>query len=246
LFPPTNSGFASVVNTVVDNGVTNVLDDTVSFLLPGNLTIYFRDLDLEGLTGSIPTPPLNASASYNAPNTQLALEISLDGTTWFPSTGFGPIMAKITNTSAAGDSTATFDTEMLEMNLFVESPLVPMMLRESPSKASLGRHTLRSDPRGFRVSSFFDVFLELSTDGGGTWYPASRAMRLLSSLPPAAPASIFVKHIANSAVMEWQNSFTLQSTPDLRLPFTDVAGPVTTGPYTNATAGGAMFFRLRN
>jgi hypothetical protein len=120
------------------------------------------------------------------------------------------------------------------------------MVRESPTKQSLGRQTIAPDPRGYRVSSFFDVFLELSTDGGGSWNPANRSTRLLPSLPPAVPGSIFVARTGNQVVVQWQNNFTLQSTTDLRLPFTDVDGPVTSGSYTNPISGSAMFFRLRN
>jgi hypothetical protein len=65
-------------------------------------------------------------------------------------------------------------------------------------------------------------------------------------MPPAAPNSIFVIGLSKTnVVLNWQNSFTLQSTPGLLVPFTDVAGPVTTGPYTNVTSGSTMFFRLR-
>jgi hypothetical protein len=127
-------------------------------------------------------------------------------------------------------------------------PFGPFMIRESPTKQSLGKHTLRSDPRGYRVSSFFDVFLELSTNDGQTWVPAERSIRLLPSLPPAVPGSIFASHIGTNVVVQWQNNFTLQSTPDLKVSFTDVGGPVpvTSGSYTNPISGSAMFFRLRN
>jgi hypothetical protein len=46
--------------------------------------------------------------------------------------------------------------------------------------------------------------------------------------------------------VQWQNNFTLQSTTDLGLPFTDVKGPVTSGSYTNPVTGGVKYFRLRN
>jgi hypothetical protein len=135
---------------------------------------------------------------------------------------------------------------MLSLDLSGDSPSFgPIMLRESPTKQSLGKHTIGPDPRGCRVSSFFDVFLELSTDDGQTWVPAQRSIRLLPSLPPAVPGSIFASQIGTSVVVQWQNNFTLQSTPSLKAPFTDVKGPVTSGSYTNPVSGSAMFFRLR-
>jgi hypothetical protein len=119
------------------------------------------------------------------------------------------------------------------------------MLRESPTKQSLGKHTIAPDPRGYRVSSFFDVFTELSTDGGETWIPANRSIRLQASMPPVVPSSIFVSKIGTNVVLQWQNNFTLQSTTNLLVPFTDVAGSVTNSPYTNVISGGKKFFRLR-
>ena len=137
--------------------------------------------------------------------------------------------------------------EVLQLNLTgSDSPFGTIMLRESPTKQSLGKHTIAPDPRGYRISSFFDVFTEISVNGGETWIPANRSIRMLPSLPPAVPGSIFASQAGTNVVVQWQNNFTLQSTTDLGLPFTDVKGPVTSGSYTNPMTGTAMFFRLRN
>jgi len=37
------------------------------------------------------------------------------------------------------------------------------------SKASRGQTRITAAPGGFMVSSFFDVFTELSIEGGSTW-----------------------------------------------------------------------------
>jgi hypothetical protein len=246
-FPTPTAGYDSVVNTVVDStsGTTNVLDDTLNFTV-GTQVFYLRDLSLGNLPSSIAPPSLNNSAAYSAPDTLVELELSVDGTNWFTAAADGPLSTTITNTSAAGDTTSTFAMEMLSLNLSGASVLGDFMLRESPTKQSLGKHTIASDPRGYRVSSFFDIFLELSIDNGKTWNPANRSMRVLASMPPAVPGSIFASQIGNKIVVQWQNNFTLQSTADLRVPFTDVAGPATTGSYTNVMSESAMFFRLRN
>ena len=245
-FPTPDSGYGSVVNTVVDSatGTTNVLDDTVSFP-NGTVTNYLRDLNIGNLGNSI-TPPLpGSSAPYTEPNAEVTFQISADGVNWGTGVANGQMGVTIYNTTGAG-TTSFFDTEMQQLDLFGDSPAFgPIMLRESPSKQSLGKHTIAPDPRGYRVSSFFDVFLELSTDGGGTWIPANRSMRVLPSLPPAAPGSIFASHIGTNVVVQWQNEFTLQSTPSLLVPFTDVKGPVTSGSYTNPVSLGPQYFRLR-
>ena len=179
----------------------------------------------------------------------VTFQYSEDGVNWGTAVANGPLTTKITNTTPAGDTTSTFDTEMFSLDISGGGPVGPLMIRESPSKASLGKHTLRSDPRGYRVSSFFDVWLELSTNDGKTWVPAERSVRLLPSLPAPVPGTVFIRRSGNDAVLHWQNEFTLQSTPSLRLPFTDVEGlegPITTGPYTNTMTGTPMYFRLRN
>ena len=49
-------------------------------------------------------------------------------------------------------------------------PEVSVMLRESTTLASTGQTTIDSAPGGgFMISSFFDIFTEVSLDGGATW-----------------------------------------------------------------------------
>ena len=246
-FPTPDSSYDSTMNTFVDpiSGTTNVLDDTVTFT-NGTGFLYIRDISLGNLLNSIPPPPYLGTNYYNPPGTVAAMQLSVDGQNWFTAEASGPASVTISNSTAAGNTTSTFDTEMLSLNLSGTGPFGSFMVRESPTKQSLGRHTIRQDPRGYRVSSFFDVFLELSVNDGITWHPANRSIRLQASLPPAVPGSIFASQIGTNVVVQWQNNFTLQSTTDLQLPFTDVKGPVTSGSYTNLMKGNAMFFRLRN
>jgi hypothetical protein len=116
-------------------------------------------------------------------------------------------------------------------------------LRQSPTKPSLGKHTIQSDPRGYRVSSFFDVFTELSLDNGSTWIPANRSMHMEASAPPAAPNSIFVTTSNGTIGLNWLGTFTLQSATKLIGPFTDITGPTTN--YSAKTGSSQMYFRLR-
>jgi hypothetical protein len=239
------------MNTFVDpmSGTTNVLDDTVTFT-NGTGFLYIRDISLGNLLNSIPPPPYLGTNYYNPPDTVAAMQLSLDGQIWFPAEASGPASVTISNSTAAGNTTSTFDTEMVSLELAGGSPAIgSFRLRESPTKQSLGRHTIGPDPRGFRVSSFFDVFTELSTDDGQTWHPANRSIRLQASLPPAVPGSLFIKQDGTNVVLQWQNNFILQSTTNLMVPFTDVLdekGPVTSGVLTNPIVPIEGFFRLRN
>jgi len=82
-----------------------------------------------------------------------------------------------------------FNTELLSMNVAGGTLAPGVMIRESPSKASLGKHVIRTIDGGFMVSSFFDVFLEVSIDGGQTWSPALAPAHVDYSSP--APETLY-------------------------------------------------------
>lgn len=81
----------------------------------------------------------------------------------------------------AGGSTALEpDVFLLSMDQFDLSGTIPtgsptpFMLRESPSESSTGVTTLTSLGGGqYQIDSFFDIFTEISLDGGQTWVPAT-------------------------------------------------------------------------
>lgn len=89
----------------------------------------------------------------------------------------GPVMTLVEG--KIGNVTGSFDTEMLSLDLAGITPLGPFMIRESPSRQSTG-HTSITDIGGglYHIDSFFDVFTELSIDGGATWIPATDGIDL--------------------------------------------------------------------
>ncbi|MFA5864619.1 MAG: PEP-CTERM sorting domain-containing protein [Phycisphaerae bacterium] len=63
-----------------------------------------------------------------------------------------------------------YGTEMLSLDISGGS----FMLRESPTLASTGGTTIGGVGGGlYAIDSFFDIFTELSTNGGVTWIPSS-------------------------------------------------------------------------
>ena len=98
-----------------------------------------------------------------------------------------PCTVRFTCRSASADGSRSFDAEMLELNITLPTGT---MIRESPTKQSLGglHQAPAASGTGFTISSFFDVFLELSTDGGITWSPAERAVHLDFATPELAVA----------------------------------------------------------
>lgn len=124
----------------------------------------------------------------------------------------------------------------------------PFMIRESPTLPTRGRHFIRespSRPGRYNIGSFFDIFLELSMDGGMTWNPADRSIRVQPNAAPPAPNSIFISQDGPAIVLNWLGEFTLQSATNVAGPYTDVPGPVTTGPYSPLMNETQKYFRLR-
>lgn len=100
----------------------------------------------------------------------------------------GRVLYQITGGAVQGD-TRFFDIETLSMNLAV--PRTPYGIRESPTLRSTGRLSVRQLPTGgFMMDSFFDVFTEISLDGGTSWVPGDAAwmMELLGYDPGPFPA----------------------------------------------------------
>jgi hypothetical protein len=108
---------------------------------------------------------------------------------------FTPAGAKKFFRVRAGQPGFTFyDTEMLQLNITGGNLPAGMMIRESPTLASTGKTAISpATGGGYIIDSFFDVFTELSTDGGQTWLASTSApprMRFTSTasstnaLPP--------------------------------------------------------------
>lgn len=118
-------------------------------------------------------------------DSMLHAEISVNGSPFVPAMAGGPVMTLVRN--KAGNTTGTFQTEMLSMSLTGTSPFGPFMIRESPTLASPGVTSITDIGGGmFHIDSFFDVFTELSIDGGQTWIPDSQGPAHVS-LEPIVP-----------------------------------------------------------
>jgi hypothetical protein len=141
----------------------------------------------------IPLPPLGASGqidSFFDMFTELKIgkdpieKIDINGAFTF----------RISNGGSGGGS--TYDTEMLSMNLSGvyqgSGGPIPFLIRESPTLQSPGQHSVAPVGDGtFLINSFFDVFTELSLDGGATFSPASSSFRLnLASVPEPATIAL--------------------------------------------------------
>jgi hypothetical protein len=89
------------------------------------------------------------------------------------------------------------DTEMLSMNLVGGTMLPGIMIRESPTLPSIGKTSIQDLGGGqYHIDSFFDVFTELSLDGGATWSPGNQPLHLDGGLPEPTSAVVALLIIA--------------------------------------------------
>ena len=87
--------------------------------------------------------------------------------------------------------TGTFPTEMLALNLSGGTLPPGVMIRESPTLPSLGQTSVTDIGGGlYKIDSFFDVFTELSIDGGQTWMPSNNGAGHVTLVPEPTSMSL--------------------------------------------------------
>jgi hypothetical protein len=88
------------------------------------------------------------------------------------------MVERITFGERRGDTQA-LETELVALDLSGGGLPRGVLVRESPGLSSLGRATITALERGrARIESVYDVWLELSTDGGRSWSRAEAAVRM--------------------------------------------------------------------
>lgn len=130
--------------------------------------IIIKDIKHNRFTQSQPPPPPGGSQTHSF-GSQVQFMVSMDGGATF-SPGNAPANAIVlVRSSQENGATRYFDTEMLQLNIQGGSLPPGVMIRESPTKASLGRTSVRQTPTAYQISSFFDIFTELTVNGGQNW-----------------------------------------------------------------------------
>ena len=91
--------------------------------------------------------------------------------------GLGPVAVTLTGPvdvivfGKIGNTTGTFETEMIALSLSGSVGDSNIQIRESPTLSSLGLTDIANLGGGlYQIDSFFDVFTEMSVDGG-PWMP---------------------------------------------------------------------------
>lgn len=140
-----------------------------------------------GFTASVAPPRAagtSALAEYHATFTgELSLGPPADATNYAVE-GRVHMAERLTFAELRG-SELVLETELVVLDLQGAGMPAGILVRESPTRASIGRATITTLTRGrHRVESSYEVWLELSGDGGRSWIPADAAVRM--TLVPAA------------------------------------------------------------
>jgi hypothetical protein len=115
-----------------------------------------------------------------------------DGSGPLPVTMSGPVKILTQNGGSSTNKTGTFQTEILSMDLSGDVGGVSIEIRESPVKASPGKVRVKDIGGGlFQIDSFFDVFVELSVDGG-PFQPQTNEASRMELMPVPEPGRLLM------------------------------------------------------
>ncbi|MCD4699363.1 MAG: hypothetical protein K8R91_02175, partial [Phycisphaerae bacterium] len=93
----------------------------------------------------------------------------------------------------AGNTTGTFTAEIISANCIGSIGMITGIIREDPVLDSLGQIEITDLGGGlYNIDSFFDIFTELSLDGGQTFSPDTQAPHHMVLVPEPATLMLLV------------------------------------------------------
>ena len=166
----------------------------------GGLDIVLQDIS-HGSFNSI-TRLIGGSGTTEQFNSTVVGNVSINGGPLNPILFTGPVTVFLSGYTALGQL-GTFNTEMTQQDLSGGGVLI----RESPTKASTGQTKIENMGGGlFQITSFFDVFTELSLDGGATWVASvdSTHVDLTNATPLPAALPLFATGLGALGLLGWR------------------------------------------
>jgi hypothetical protein len=173
-------GLATPVHAQIITNSPNLPPPAGSYISPilahqlyqaGLLTVDVFNINHRGFDLSTPPPDLPPAVTIHNFNSTLSGMISVDGGPANPFAGTAAVSVAVQKVAGPPGPTGLFATEMLQLDL-VGLP-GGALIRESPTLPSSGQTTIQDIGGGqFMITSFFDIFTELSLDGGQTWIPS--------------------------------------------------------------------------
>jgi hypothetical protein len=150
-----------------ENGMYNCTSSLFANYASG---IVIKNWNARAFTAGV-VPPLPGSPVTHNFGSQVEFEISFNGGTTYTSiTANAANTMRIAYQSSSGGED-TYQTEMMQMDVSGGGLPAGVMIRESTTKTSIGQMGIKPIPGGYMISSFFDIYTEVSTDGGGSWQP---------------------------------------------------------------------------
>lgn len=132
--------------------------------------IVIKNVIHSGFTDSFPPPPPSQYDTHSF-GSRIDGMVSMDnGQNYQPFWATGNVTVRIASGTDSGN-TRNFDTEMLQLDISGGSLPPGVMIRESPTQTTPGQTSITSGDY-YAIDSFFDVYIELSLDGGANWYPS--------------------------------------------------------------------------
>jgi hypothetical protein len=169
-----------------------------SFVLSSPITPVVGNFDLMGAG-------VQASVTPGIQLVNVACEIGDETFVVPPLTGdIAPATAQISISPPVVDPMTgreTIQTQILALDISGGQFPPNVDLRVSPTIPSTGTTTFDPLPGGgFHINSFFDIFTELSLDGGQTWTPSTGSSRaMLTPLPE--PSSVVLLGVGMAVVL---------------------------------------------
>jgi hypothetical protein len=173
---------------------------------PG-LQIILQSIQHSGFTNIVRTPA--AGGTLETFDSTVAGDVSINGGPLTPISLSGPVQVFLSGYTT-GDIGGPFNTQMLSLTLQSASGI---LLQENPTQSSTGQTTITDLGSGkFRIDSFFDVFTELSLDGGKTFIPSVGSTRVnLTNTPLPGALPLFATGLGALGLLGWRRKRKAQA-----------------------------------
>jgi hypothetical protein len=187
LVPPTDGVYLSPQNVHAE------------YDAPG-LQIILQDIQHSGFTNINRIPV--SGGTLETFNSTVVGNVSINGGPLMPISLFGPVQVFLSGYTT-GDVGGPFNTEMLSLTLQSASGI---LLQESPTQSSTGQTKITDLGSGlFHIDSFFDVFTELSIDGGTTFISSQGSTHVdLTNAPLPGALPLFVTGLGALGLLGWR------------------------------------------